>query len=212
MLVATAPIAAHAVPTGLAPGSGYRIAFVTTASSAQSSDITTYNAFAASLAALSPLTVSAHAWSVIASTPTVNAISNIACAGCANLPIYDTQNHLIAANTAALFSGTLQYAIKATQFGATLVNAAIWTGTDSDGTGLAGQQLGNASQLALLGLSDQTSSTYLRYVQGVYTGATFGLYALSDEVFVAGVPEPASLAVLGGGLALAMMRRRRSRA
>ena len=129
-------------------GDTYRLVFQTSQeTTALSSDINTYNAWAQGLANASPLNIGAArgvTWKVIGSTDTVDARDNTATnpgvngAGC---PIYQLDGKtLIASGYSKLWSGTVSNPIKITEQGVEISDA-FWpfTGTYKDGTKATGK-------------------------------------------------------------------------
>jgi hypothetical protein len=158
----TLPLAAQAqfTPSELAPGTHYRLIFVTSGTTAATSgNVSIYNSFATSQAALNPAlppnsALPSVTWSAIVSTEStpdisfqpgqiitsdtgVNAVSNLdnSCnATCQSDPIYlVTGATEVAASQAGLFSGTLLNAIDETQTG-TAFGGYVWTGSTASGT------------------------------------------------------------------------------
>jgi hypothetical protein len=130
------------VPPSLAPGSQYRLVFVTDGKIASTSaNISTYNTFAASEAALSPNLVSLNSsWRAVASTATVSAKANTSTDSVvsAGVPIYALDGSLVADNYVGFWSGTLRRTININQFGTPRIkpagtNLSVWTGTTSGG-------------------------------------------------------------------------------
>jgi hypothetical protein len=95
------------LPTGLAPGSQYEIAFVTAdPTTATSSDINYYNNFVRTEANQDPILAGLGvSWNAIASTATVNANTNAPNGG--SIPVYNTMGQLVANAAAPLYSETL---------------------------------------------------------------------------------------------------------
>ena len=191
-------------PASLNPGDHYRLVFVTsTAIDATSNNIATYNSFVSTAAALNPA-LPTTTWMAIASTASVNAIDNIACTpSCASDPIFLVDNTEVAASTADLFSGTLLHAINLTESGSTTVPqldgwSYAWTGTAPNGTVYTNNGLGASVNYVAEG--DYTLSTnyymYNWYMLSTYTGP---MYAISAELTVPSVPEPAALSLLASG-------------
>ena len=105
------------LPAGLAPGSQYEIAFVTSdGTTATSPDITDYNNFvtreANQDAILAGLGVT---WHAIASTDAVTANLNAPSSG--TIPIYNTAGLLVADASSPLYSGQLLNPIDFDQYG-----------------------------------------------------------------------------------------------
>jgi len=196
---------------GLGAGDPYRIIFVSSdAHDAVSTDIGTYNSFVSSLAGLAGLPGEYHA---IASTAAVNAASNIACgATCMAAPIFLVDGTKVADNTAALLnaaSAFLSHPVDLDQNGnpAPLYFGTldyVWTGSNADGTGIAGKQLGATSPG--FGWWDSPGPEWLDSNFANDNPVLFSLYGISGEYTV---PEPGSLSLLAtGGLLLGFARRR----
>lgn len=199
------------VPPGLAPGSQYRLVFLTGGFySATSSDIADYNTEvnheANGIAALAALGTT---WKVIGSTATVNAIDNIG--QDPGVPIYDLSGNKVAADdssgTGGLFSGSLLGPIDVTAWGPPRVDA-VWTGTLP--SGLFGAALGGAS-LVTKGSSGASDISWIQSGEAS-PDHIFRLYSISGVLKVpdsSDAPEPrTTLMVAVGGTLLLGARRR----
>ena len=203
---------AYTPPASLNPGDHYRLVFVTsTAIDATSNDIATYNSFVSTAAALNPA-LPTTTWMAIGSTATVNAIDNIACTpSCASDPIFLVDNTKVAAVTAGLFGVILLHAINLTESGSTTVPTLhgtpyAWTGSLGSGRVLSGYGLGDSAYAAKgRYLSLNHDHMYLGDDLATYTGP---MYAISGELTVPSVPEPAALSLLASGGLLTFLARR----
>jgi hypothetical protein len=203
-----------AIPSGLAPGASYYLAFVTTdTGDALSGDITTYDAFVTAEANSDPTLASLNTtWRVIGSTATVDAVSHIALSG----PVYNTQGQLVAGGAADLFDGTLDAPILFTQSGQDLQAAhlLVWSGSDANGVGTPGHQLGSSTVTA--GDGDEAGHAWLDGIGGsllppaLPSDATFHYYAVSAPLVVP-TPEPSTIALLLAPFAILLRRRRIAR-
>jgi hypothetical protein len=193
-------------PSGLAPGSQYQLVFVTSDTTAATSpDISYYNSFVSAEAAKNPA-LPATTWHAIASTPTVDAITNAPFY--AGVPIYTTNGALVATGmeSSYLFSAGVGF----DQFGNGLPAEYVWTGTTQyTGLGWPGAQLGNTIGLnptGIVGANDNPVYTIAN--TALPLDMYLPLYALSDPITV--TPEPATLTLAGTGLlALGGLRIRR---
>jgi hypothetical protein len=198
------------VPSGLTPGSQYRLVFVTVDSyQATSTSIADYNTdvtneanTAAALAAL------ATTWTVIGSTESVDAITDIG--SDPGVPIYDLLDSLIGndatANAGGLFSGSIFSPIDVNELGLAYAGEA-WTGSTSSGLGDPTYYFG-APQVRL-GNAGSTDSGWITL--GVAPAPSgFALYSISGVLTVpAAVPEPRTtlMMALGGALLIGARRR-----
>jgi hypothetical protein len=177
------------IPTGLAPGSQYRLVFVTAESyTATSTSISAYNTDVTTDANNAGL---GGTWLAIGSTDSENAIANIGAD--AGIPIYNLAGQLIAsdatANSGGLFSGTLMDPIETDEDG-TLLIADVWTGTSAtSGDEVSGDGLGDSE--VVYGYSPLTSDIA---IEDTLAGASKdkSLYAISEILTVPGTatPEP----------------------
>ena len=211
------------VPPGLAPGSPYRLVFVTdTFYSATSSNIADYNTEvnneANGVAALAALGTT---WKVIGSTAAVDAIDNIG--PDTGAPIFNLSGNKVAANATTgmdgLFSGGLLAPIYVSESGRT-VSFSVWTGAATDGGASVSLSLGSTPRV-MIGLSDRADSLWIAWGEElVHIGplweaqaeVTASLYAISDVLTVpdsSGVPEPRTtlMMALGGTVLIAARRR-----
>ena len=133
MMASSASADPVTIPPGLAPGSVYHLAFVTSGShNALSTDIADYDAFVTAQANLDPFLAALNTtWSVIGSTETVDAIDHIGVVG----PVYNTRGQLVTDTLAHMFgSGGLAGVIGYYQDGGFFAgNEYVWTGTGTDG-------------------------------------------------------------------------------
>jgi hypothetical protein len=184
------------LPTGLAPGSVYEIAFVTSDGTTKSSpDITDYNNFVTAEAnedsVLSALGV---AWHVIASTEAVDA--NVNAPNDGTIPVYNTAGQLVSDIDTPLYSGAIINPIAYDQYGDWL-DSLVWSGSFATGERTASYDLGAAGtavwpcQAGRSGDTDQGWLFYAPWDQG-----SIPVYALSSPITVP-VPEPSTLALLG---------------
>ena len=191
-------------PNGLNPGDNYRIAFVTGGSrDAISSDINDYNAFVTTEANLSGSLVAglSASWTAIASTATVDARDNTSTnptsiSYSVNVPIYLTDGlTIIANNYFDLWDGSLDAPLNLTQYGGAS-NSQVWTGSTFGGLVLSTHALGDGAPNR--GVSNVA---HVWWSQFEWTGAAtqLPLYAISDVLTVAAVPEPSAFCL--GGLA-----------
>jgi hypothetical protein len=204
------------VPAGLAPGSQYRLVFVTAELyTAESSNIADYNNAvnndANTIAALAALGAT---WLDIGSTATVNAIDNIGVDS--GVPIYDLEGNLVAndAGTEAggMFNGAISVPISTNENGGIEANL-VWTGTDAfTGLGYAGYPLGSPSYegQTVFGWSSADTSHWATFDVEPQT-VPYSLYGISGILTVPAVPEPSSLGMAIGGAALMYIARRRYR-
>lgn len=187
------------VPPGLAPGSQYRLVFVTAdfyhvTSTAISTYNTDVNNEADAVAALHALGTT---WLAIGSTDAVNAIDNIG--QDPGVPIYNLQGQLVAkdatSNSGGLFSSALVNPVAYDENGHA-PQEYVATGSLSDGDSPPpGSALGDTSILA--GFSGSTDHGFLFstfYVSP--TNLQLPLYAVSEELTVPTVPEPSTLLLL----------------
>jgi hypothetical protein len=202
-------------PTGLAPGSEYRLVFVTSGTrNGTSSNIADYNTFvqnaarsssvlntALTTAGFDPTSIS---WTAIASTPTTNARVNTQTqATDTSRPIYRLDGALIATSYADLWDGSLRDTLNVTEVDSVGAGR-VWTGTAASGLTLGA--LGSAFSV-LYGIQERID---LWVSNGDTLVATNGLnlYGISSVLAVptatATTPEPSSLLgfITLGGLLL----------
>lgn len=211
-------------PIGLAPGSQYQLAFVTSDwFSPTSANIADYNQDVNAEAALNP-SLPSTTWTAVVSTPTVSANQNAPWSS--GLPVYNTQGILVSSGAAGFYSETVSHVapIQYNQFG----NAGspgppgsdedlfiVLTGSTDQGTPLY------PAGTALIGVGDSANTVgwanlavYADY--GPFPPADWPdglpLYALSGVLTVP-TPEPTSIALVGTGLlgfgGVCLCRRRR---
>ncbi len=226
-LAATAPLQAVpiTIPTGLAPGEDYRLAFVTsTARDATSSVIADYNTFVNNLAqGVTELAALGTTWMAIASTAAVDARANTATdpgpdAAPTGVPIYLLNNTKLVDNYDDLWDGTIDLSLNVTEQGTLALLPppfpVVWTGTTGAGLGFAGFTLGDAGPMT--GLLGTTNPGWVQFFQ--FPGQEpHPFYGLSGDLTVptapAAIPEPGTFMLLasgmGGLLLLAWQRTRR---
>lgn len=194
----------------LNPGDTYRYIFATSIpTTAQSSDIATYNAFANSVAGQtgSLFEGSGITWFAWGSTQTVDAIDNIG--GPFSESIYRVDGARIAASSTALIStatAMLEASINLDEFG-DLVSGVVWTGTADDGT--KNSPFGDTD--VTLGLPFGTNQLWT--MAGTQSNTIpHSIYAVSEELVVptTSIPVPSSIALLLISL-FALVRTRRAR-
>jgi hypothetical protein len=132
-------------PTGLAPGSEYRLVFVTSGTrNATSSNIDIYNTFvqnaarsssvlntALTAAGFDPTSIT---WTAIASTGAVNARSNTRTrATDTSRPIYRLDGAQVATSYADMWEGSIGEPINRTQEDTVIERSRVWTGTGGGG-------------------------------------------------------------------------------
>jgi len=206
----------YAVPPGLTPGETYRLVFITdgvyTSTDYSIADYNSeVNAEANAVGSLAALNTT---WTVIGSTPTVNAIDNIG--QDPGVPIYNTAGLLVAndatTNSGGLFSGSIFTPIEYDENG-NLHAVFVFTGTNANGVvsyAPLGPGFGCCSYGALLGIPSHTDSQWVQYTVGSSgcTSCSNSLYAISGILTVP-TPEPSTgaMAFLGGVILLFAMRR-----
>lgn len=214
--------AAQAVPTtlpaGLNPGDSYRLAFVSSTSQfGQFSDISIYNTFVDNLAkSVTELNALVGIdWTAIVSTRTVDARDNTDTnpGTSTGAPIYLLDGTtVIADNNADLWDGTIDNLFNIDENGNTVVNAQVWTGSSTDGTGRDGQELGTPTPI-----TGGTNSVIAAWITSTSPASTnsFRLYAISDTITIPGGPPPTELPAPGplgllaaGFIGLGLARRR----
>lgn len=200
-------------PSGLSPGSTFRVAFVTDATTtATSSSVASYNNFVigdAIAEAGGGSNVVQYdgvdlTWSAIASTPTTNAIDNVGVTGAS---VYLASGTLVTPsdNSSGLWSGTLDSAISQDLLGHS-TNNDVWTGTATNGIGRNEGQLGTTSTIggtrnSGIGSAEFTDSLWVDFDGVVLQSDSLPLYGISQTLTVPSpVPEPASLTLLAAGL------------
>lgn len=177
------------LPT-LPPGSQYQLVFVSAnGRDATSNNIADYNQFVAQEAAansLLPITT----WSAIASTSTINAISNATTF--TSVPIYNTHGQLVANGTSDFWFPVHSSLINYDQYGL-LTEGYVWTGTNPNGT--AANYLGSASQVATYGRSEVAAPGEWTFASIQANFVVYPFYSLSAPITVP-VPEPGALELL----------------
>lgn len=198
------------VPPSLAPGSTYRLVFVTVDTRDGTSGIIgDYDTFVTNQANQT-LAALGTSWQVIGSTASVSAFNHIG--GNFTTPIYNLNGDLVASGASDLWDGGLQNAIGFDQNGdARATN--VLTGTNGGG-GAGANPLGSGStQFINFGLSDFASSSWVTHNQA-FAGTPSSFYGISGTLTVPGgtsqvIPEPATGAMgLIGALAVLGLRAR----
>jgi hypothetical protein len=206
------------VPSGLNPGDHYRLAFVTsTTRDATSLNIADYNTFVTNVANSVPQLASlATSWSVIGSTPTVdardNTLTNPNVVADPSVPIYTLGNSEIAVSNSGLWSPSgsgLLAALNIDETGSLRSSTLVWTGSTFTGIGSAAAELGTAS--AREGTDGNTNVAWIQFLTDSST-LSKNFYAISG---VLTVPEPSSF-LLGaiatsGTVIFSLLRRRHSK-
>lgn len=220
--------------TGLvwAPGDTYRLVFVTsTTTTCTSTDISTYNTFVNTVADNSTtfLDLGDVNWSVVGSTATVAARDNTGTnpGSGTGVPILRMDGFAVANNNADLWNGVIAshvtgqnfLAVHLDQNGTQVLDDRVRTGSNGNGTAStdAGRVLGGSAEGTP---KVQTGRNYAPDGYGSYggngwmqdwsdTAASAGrVYAMSETLTVAAIPEPSSMGLIGL-VGLALLRRRR---
>jgi hypothetical protein len=203
-LITTQLRADAVLPTGLAPGSQYEIAFVTADTiTATSADISYYNNFVRTEAEQSSTLASLGvSWNAIASTDSVNANANAPFNS--SIPVYNTQGQLLADAANPLYGSP--YALLAPMYTQTGNSSAtqVWTGSDPTGVELSANLISNGQVILIYaGLGDgepEVGDThyynYWNWISSSDASASqsLPLYALSSPI-----PEPSTLVLFGIG-------------
>jgi hypothetical protein len=202
----TAQLVADVVlPVGLAPGSQYQLIFATAdLHDGVNTDINGYNGFVSSEAALGvPFGLpSGLTWDAVVSTAAVNANAN-AVSGA--LPVYNTAGQEVTAPGVGIYTGVLDNLVQYDQFGgietaAQTNNLGLWTGSNFQGFGVAGNTLGGGGNAEIGRFA--LDSTWLQFGTRLKSGeVTFSrpMYALSGPITVP-TPEPAAITLLVSAL------------
>lgn len=203
-VAAAAPIT---LPSSLAPGSTYFLAFVTAGTrDATSTEIGDYDTFVTTRANMDPaLAALGTTWRVIGSTAEVDAVTHIAVTG----PVYNLNGELVATGSADLFDGSLTNPIDYTEFG-DLGITRVWTGSDVSGLPDGSFALGAGA--VRFGLSENTNTSWSS-LEIALNFNTRSLYGVSGPLVVptTTVPEPSTLSLMLGPLLLGVHRRWRGR-
>ncbi|HEY4309157.1 MAG TPA: hypothetical protein VGN12_06865 [Pirellulales bacterium] len=190
--------AATVISPNLPPGSKYELLFVTLDSTAATStNIATYNAFAAAEAQLSPALKTlppSVQWHAVASTNSVNAIVN---AQDNDIPVYNTRGVLVATALSGLYDSGLTSPVQFNQFGNSETTL-VWTGSNGLGGVVSNGQMGNDNDVAQ-GLSSAVNTSWIFNQNTTQSVNSFPIYALSSPITVP-TPEPSTVAILGSGL------------
>jgi hypothetical protein len=205
------------LPSGLNPGDPYRVIFISSEmGDATSPDISHYNTLVDSVANAggSDLALFGATWVVVGSTPTVDALTNI---GSFTSPVYNTAGLLVAINSTALWSGTLSNAVGYDENGNSLLSQSADTGTNSNGTGASGFELGGIAPPSGVVFDGQANSTTSTWVAGGLLPRTFAgrhFYGISSDIIFgapAAVPEPGTfgLMLMGAMLTAGVLRSQR---
>ena len=185
----------------LPAGTQYRLAFVSLSfTTANSTDIDDYNTWVRDDALAQPeLTSLGTTWSAIASTPSISARANTGTdptpIGNNGVPIYLLDGTTkIADHYDDLWDGTLDAAITVNVQGISTFGPAPWTGTNPDGTGFFGRELGTSSMR--IGSNTATNDGWISFVNSG-PAANRHLYGISGVLEAEAVPEPSALLCLG---------------
>lgn len=207
---------------GLASGTQYRLAFITSGTTtATSTDITTYDDFVQSAAdAVPELLALGTTWQVIGSTATVDAIDHTGTGTGlgSTVPIYLLDAQLLVIKGLDLWNDDLFTEFSTNEDGQSAPGpgVAAWTGTGTSGAGINGCELGGLScsftgdDPGVIFGEPETGGWGWVFVGGAGGEAPASLYALSDVLTVP-APEPRSTALLTlAFVALLLMRRART--
>jgi hypothetical protein len=205
-------------PTGLTAGDTFRIAFLTDdPTAANSTSIASYNSFVSQEATLEAGGAATYngvalTWTAIASTAAVSATSNI---GEYGVPVYLASGTLVSPydNALGLWSGTLSNPLDQDLTGNTFAFQYVWTGTQSNGAGDSGYELGQSH--GELGYSGATSSNWIDvdiHYNNFLSGNMYGISQVLTVPATVSAPEPSSLLTAAmwicGGAAITMWRKR----
>ena len=202
------------VPSGLAPGSFYRLVFVTAnVYQATSPNISTYNTDVNTEANSSALAALGTTWTAIGSTDTSNAITNIGID--AGVPIYGLDGNKVAgdAGTGAngLFGGSLLAPFFVTETGGSVAGLLVWTGTVPSGIAAFGGALGSGSVDVVFGAAGSIAPIIWIGSSTSLAVDDHRLYGISGELTVpaTATPEPSTpLMMIAGGALMVVTRLR----
>jgi len=198
------------LPTGLAPGSTYFLAFATAdIRVANSTNILDYDTFVTAQANLEPtLAALGTTWSVIGSTATVDAITHIGVTG----PVYNFAGELVATGPADLWNGTIDAPIAFNQYGQRFIESPFFfnlafTGTNTNGLGIPGFTLGGLGAGA--GIVTEQNGLWIAYEP--FSGLEPNhFYGISGPLLTPS-PEPGTIGLMLSALLLAGGTQRRWR-
>lgn len=206
------------IPSDLEPGDEYRLVFITKDKifTAESSDISVYDEHVASQANMSSLLAALETdWRVIGSTPSVSAKvhtdTDDSPVGTTGVPIYRLDGLRIADDYDDLWDADIQHPLYIAQDGTTLNTCCgTWTGTQWDGYGAPGYELG-AGVSVVDGAPNATGSNWMQ-TSPYPAAASQYLYAISDVLVVPGAElnvgvdiTPGNDAVCGGVIPVAVL-------
>ena len=176
------------VPAGLNPGDEYQLVFVTSGFiNAISDDISVYNDFVNAQAKLNPSLTGTDlgvTWTAIASTPSTDARDN----ALVEAPVYQFESLQVASGFADLWDGEIAESVRFDQFG-NVPDWEAWTGSGTDGFGLAGQELGSIGGTTSWGASFARNSEWINAGNSNSSASGFAIYALSEKLTVPAPPS-----------------------
>lgn len=178
------------VPPGLSSGDQYRLVFITKdTTTALSSNIEDYDLFVTSQANTSALLSSLQTnWRVIGSTSSVSAKIHTSTDdspdGDNGVPLFRLDGLLVASSYDDLWDGDIQNPLYVAQDGTVLDTCCgTWTGTDTAGLGIPGDELGAPDFSVVDGAPNGTASNWVQTSPFGATSLQF-LYAISDVLTV----------------------------